>query len=101
MITVGDTLICIDVRQHPADLLAVPLRIGKEYKCLGIRQCACGAVFIDVGLSLRQEDYHIVCNCQRKQIDGIWWFAVERFQKKPNARQEVVLAGEVLKYCPN
>lgn len=101
MFSLGDTITCIDTRSHPADLLAIPLRQGQEYQCMGLRQCKCGAQFVDIGLSITSNKYDIVCNCQNRFNDGIWWFAVERFAKKPNAAAEVVQASEVLKYCPN
>jgi len=101
MISLGDTIICVDVRSHPADLLAIPLKEGQEYQCLGMKQCKCGAKFVDIGLSVSSNKYDVVCNCQRRFNDGIWWFAIERFKKKPDARQEVEMANEVLLYCLN
>ena len=101
MISLGDTIICVNTSAHKDDQLAIPLRSGQEYQCLGMKQCKCGAKFVDIGLSVSSSRYDIVCNCQNRFNDGIWWFAIERFIKKPNARAEVALASEVLKYCPN
>jgi hypothetical protein len=101
MISPGDILICINNYQLMADLLAVPLKIGGEYKVDAVRLCPCGVIYVDIGLSISQK-YDIVCDaCSRRFNDGIWWFDAKRFQKKPNAIQEVKLANEVLRYSPN
>ena len=102
MITVGDTLICVNNNSLMPDLLSCPLKLKGEYKAMAIRQCPCGVVYVDIGLSISAQKYDIVCDtCTRRFNDGIWWFDANRFQKKPDVRQEIAIANEVLKYCPN
>ncbi|HLI93230.1 MAG TPA: hypothetical protein VKU83_06460 [Puia sp.] len=102
MITVGDILICTNNGQLQPDLLACPLILTREYEVIAMKRCRCGVVYVDIGLSLSAEKFDIVCDaCARRFNDGIWWFDVKRFKKKPNPRQEVQQANEVLRYIPN
>jgi hypothetical protein len=101
MISPGDILICINNYQLMADLLAVPMRIGGEYKVDAVRQCPCGVIYVDIGLSISQK-YDIVCDaCSRRFNDGIWWFDAKRFRKKPDAAQERKEANEAFKISLN
>jgi len=102
MITVGDILICINNSQLPPDLLSCPLMLHREYEVMGMKKCRCGQVYIDIGLSISAQKYDIVCDaCQRRFNDGIWWFDIKRFKKKPNAFPELQLSNEVLRFIPN
>jgi len=89
MFSLGDIIICVDVRQHPADLLALPLKKDQEYECLGLKKCTrCGAQFVDIGLSVSSSRFDIVCNCQNRFNDGIWWFSCGRFRRKDQRTEE-------------
>lgn len=80
MFTPGDTVICVNAAHHPADQRPLPIYAGKEYTVFAVKQCSCGAVFIDVGYRL-QFPFAIVCNCQNRLADGNWWMSDQRFNK--------------------
>lgn len=80
MIQLGQTILCVNNRTLRTDILRCPLRIGTDYRVQGLRQCRCGAIFVDVGISLDRERFQVVCGCQAVYDDGIWWFDVKRFR---------------------
>jgi hypothetical protein len=80
MITLGQTILCINNRTLRTDILRCPLVMGTEYRVQGLRQCRCGAIFVDVGISLDRERFQVVCGCQAVYDDGTWWFDVKRFR---------------------
>lgn len=82
MFSLGDTVICIVAANHRADEIPMPLVLHKAYQVAGLRACQrCGAIFVDVGIPLNPDQYDIVCNCQNRFNDGIWWLSDKRFQK--------------------
>ena len=80
MITLGQTILCVNNHTLRTDILRCPLRIGAEYRAQGLRQCRCGAIFVDVGIFLDRERFEIICGCQAVYDDGTWWFDVKRFR---------------------
>ena len=80
MIQLGQTILCVNNRTLRTDILRCPLLIGTEYRAQGLRQCRCGAIFVDVGISLDRERFQVVCGCQTVYDDGTWWFDVKRFR---------------------
>lgn len=80
MIFPDDTVICVNASLHRDDETMLPLQVGQPYTVRNTRRCLCGAVFLDVGLPI-SKDFDIVCDCQRRVNDGIWWLDVKRFRK--------------------
>jgi hypothetical protein len=80
MIQLGQTILCINNRTLRTDILCCPLLIGSDYRVQALRQCRCGAIFVDVGISLDRERFQVICGCQVVYDDGIWWFDVKRFR---------------------
>ena len=80
MIQLGQTILCINNHTLRTDILRCPLVMGMEYSVHGLRQCRCGAIFVDVGITLDRERYDVVCRCGRLYDDGTWWFDVKRFR---------------------
>lgn len=89
MISPGDTVICINASHHIADQISVPVKAGQQYMVQGLKTCRCGAIFLNVGLPLTV-GYDIVCNCQRRHSDGIWWLSDMRFKRIDSGAGESV-----------
>lgn len=82
MFSLHDTVICHNARRLPNDRLRCPLIKGTEYQIIGLKACACGAIFIDVGLSLDPARFEISCGCRRIIRGGTWWFDARRFKEE-------------------
>jgi hypothetical protein len=97
MFSLSDTIICVNNSPLDSDLLACPLVLGQSYEVMGLKKCRCGVVYVDIGLSLSIDNYHVKCACGKRYIDGTWWFSAARF-RLPAVKWESVKAAQA---CPN
>jgi hypothetical protein len=79
---VGQKVVCI--KAGPIILipgvLHPPLILGAIYTILGIRNCPCGNVVVDVGLSSEYQTLEMCSKCGRiEQPTPIWWVGAKRF----------------------
>jgi hypothetical protein len=81
MIQLSLIVICVNNVTLRTDILRCPLMLWTEYRVEGLKRCACGAIFVDVGITVDRERYDVVCQCGRIYNDGTWWFDVRRFRQ--------------------
>lgn len=91
MISVGDTVVCVNAGHHVADQISVPVKAGQQYRVHGLKTCRCGSIFLNVGIPLAV-GYDVVCNCQRRHNEGIWWLSDMRFKKIEPGSETVEIA---------
>lgn len=96
---VGDIAICIDVSGHPI-LRKPPLILYQEYTVLGIKECSCGMILLDVGLHMDSGD--VICNCGDvvSDKDGPWWIRSTRFTKRLPISAIDALISEIMEKSP-
>lgn len=76
MIKVGDRVVCVKAHRDPRCNLVV----GREYIIYASRECSCGAVTFDIGITTAS--MAITCKCGRmKSPDGVWWICQTLFRK--------------------
>jgi hypothetical protein len=80
MISLSQLILCVNNVTLRTDILRCPLTLGTEYRVQGLKRCHCGAIFVDVGITLDRARYDVVCRCGRLYDDGTWWFDVKRFR---------------------
>jgi hypothetical protein len=80
VIHLSQLILCVNNVTLRTDILRCPLTLGTEYRVQGLKRCACGAIFVDVGITLDRERFEVVCACRRVYDDGTWWFDVKRFR---------------------
>jgi hypothetical protein len=80
MISLSQLILCVNNRTLKTDILRCPLTRGTEYRVQGLKRCRCGAIFVDVGITLDRVRFQVVCGCGRLYDDGTWWFDVKRFR---------------------
>lgn len=93
----GDIAICIKVgvRDHdnPITTCDPPLRFHSEYIVHDVDICRCGAVSLDIGLPLPNDDRDsgVVCDCGAcsSPITNIWWCDAKRFVKKQSLESQI------------